>query len=348
MLAGLAEVGPEALASLCTTPPGRCSPTPSSSACWRRSERVGRRRSGSAAGGHRQAGAPAEVVETLDRGELVAVQTPQAFRADVLRTRSRAISPGRPTALARRARAAAGCVVEGDPRLVKVTTRASRARRAPAGRVEPARARSARSLRRRRDARRRARYWREVAELARCARARLMGSAGESRSSAGRITPRFSDTSVSTAGEIDDLVVYDSADSIPTRCVPGGDASAGTASVWRGTSRRLEAWAASAGLPVDYRLVRLAGVFASRPLRSSSGSSRRRDSSRGGVAYVGDRVDNDSCRRQRSVSRRLDPPRPVGSGSSAATERLRCRSTRSPSCRRSPSSELSGPMSHVP
>ncbi len=64
-----------------------------------------------------------EVVETLDRDELVAVQTPQAFVAEVLRE-----------ALARDA-AASDCaalveagggrvrVVEGDRRLVKITTR---------------------------------------------------------------------------------------------------------------------------------------------------------------------------------------------------------------------------------
>ena len=65
------------------------------------------------------------VVETVDRSELVAVQTPQAFVASVLRD-----------ALAGDVATASDCaslverrggrihVVEGDPRLVKVTSRA--------------------------------------------------------------------------------------------------------------------------------------------------------------------------------------------------------------------------------
>ena len=64
-----------------------------------------------------------EVEETLPRGELVAVQTPQAFPADVLR---RAVASGSPDATdcASLVEAAGGRVrvVEGDPRLLKVTT----------------------------------------------------------------------------------------------------------------------------------------------------------------------------------------------------------------------------------
>lgn len=64
-----------------------------------------------------------QVVETLERSELVAVQTPQAFLADVLR-RSVA-GGGEASDCAALVEAAGGRVrwVEGDPRLLKVTTR---------------------------------------------------------------------------------------------------------------------------------------------------------------------------------------------------------------------------------
>ncbi|HSL63291.1 MAG TPA: 2-C-methyl-D-erythritol 4-phosphate cytidylyltransferase [Gaiellaceae bacterium] len=63
------------------------------------------------------------VVETLDRGGLVAVQTPQAFVADALR---RALAAGGDASdCAGLVEAAGGRVrwVEGDSRLLKVTTR---------------------------------------------------------------------------------------------------------------------------------------------------------------------------------------------------------------------------------
>lgn len=63
------------------------------------------------------------VVETLDRSELYAVQTPQAFLADVLR---RAVAGGDDAGdCAALVEAAGGRVrvVEGDARLLKVTTR---------------------------------------------------------------------------------------------------------------------------------------------------------------------------------------------------------------------------------
>jgi 2-C-methyl-D-erythritol 4-phosphate cytidylyltransferase len=65
----------------------------------------------------------AEVEETLPRGELVAAQTPQAFPADVLRRAMTAASPDAPDC-ASVVEAAGGRVrvVEGDPRLLKVTT----------------------------------------------------------------------------------------------------------------------------------------------------------------------------------------------------------------------------------
>jgi 2-C-methyl-D-erythritol 4-phosphate cytidylyltransferase len=62
-----------------------------------------------------------EVVETLPRDELVAVQTPQAFLADALR---RAVEGGDASDCAALVERAGGRVkvVEGDPRLLKVTT----------------------------------------------------------------------------------------------------------------------------------------------------------------------------------------------------------------------------------
>ncbi|MGH3007593.1 MAG: 2-C-methyl-D-erythritol 4-phosphate cytidylyltransferase [Gaiellaceae bacterium] len=64
-----------------------------------------------------------EVVETLERSELVAVQTPQAFLADVLR---RALAGGGEASDCAALVEAAGARVrwvEGDARLLKVTTR---------------------------------------------------------------------------------------------------------------------------------------------------------------------------------------------------------------------------------
>jgi 2-C-methyl-D-erythritol 4-phosphate cytidylyltransferase len=66
-----------------------------------------------------------EVVETLPRDDLVAVQTPQAFVADVLRNALGGDVAGA-TDCASLVEAAGGRVrtVQGDPRLLKVTDRA--------------------------------------------------------------------------------------------------------------------------------------------------------------------------------------------------------------------------------
>jgi 2-C-methyl-D-erythritol 4-phosphate cytidylyltransferase len=66
-----------------------------------------------------------EVAETLDRDELVAVQTPQAFAADVLRTALGGDVTGASDCSAL-VEAAAGRVkvVPGDPRLLKITSQA--------------------------------------------------------------------------------------------------------------------------------------------------------------------------------------------------------------------------------
>ena len=64
-----------------------------------------------------------EVVETLDRSELVAVQTPQAFVADVLREALARETTASDCAAIVEARGGRVKVVEGDRRLVKITTR---------------------------------------------------------------------------------------------------------------------------------------------------------------------------------------------------------------------------------
>ena len=64
------------------------------------------------------------VVETLDRTKLVAVQTPQAFVAAVLRDAFTGdVADASDCASLVERRGARVCVVEGDPRLVKVTSR---------------------------------------------------------------------------------------------------------------------------------------------------------------------------------------------------------------------------------
>jgi len=65
------------------------------------------------------------VVETLDRTQLVAVQTPQAFVAAVLREAFTGdVADASDCASLVERRGGRVCVVEGDPRLVKVTSRA--------------------------------------------------------------------------------------------------------------------------------------------------------------------------------------------------------------------------------
>ena len=66
----------------------------------------------------------AVVVETLDRAELVAVQTPQAFVASVLRACVESTQSGTDCASLVEASGGRVTVVAGDERLLKVTTRA--------------------------------------------------------------------------------------------------------------------------------------------------------------------------------------------------------------------------------
>jgi len=62
------------------------------------------------------------VVETVDRGSLVSAQTPQAFRADVLRAAYAKQGEATDCAALVEERGGRVCWVEGDPRLHKVTT----------------------------------------------------------------------------------------------------------------------------------------------------------------------------------------------------------------------------------
>jgi 2-C-methyl-D-erythritol 4-phosphate cytidylyltransferase len=72
----------------------------------------------------KRVGPDGAVVETLPRGELVAVQTPQAFVADVLRRALASESASAATDCASLVEAQGGRVhvVDGDPRLLKVTS----------------------------------------------------------------------------------------------------------------------------------------------------------------------------------------------------------------------------------
>jgi 2-C-methyl-D-erythritol 4-phosphate cytidylyltransferase len=63
-----------------------------------------------------------EVVTTLDRGDLVAAQTPQAFVADALRRAVAADAEGTDCAALVEASGGRVKVVDGDRRLLKVTT----------------------------------------------------------------------------------------------------------------------------------------------------------------------------------------------------------------------------------
>jgi 2-C-methyl-D-erythritol 4-phosphate cytidylyltransferase len=72
----------------------------------------------------KRVGPDGAIVETLPRGELVAVQTPQAFVADVLRRALASASASAATDCASLVEAQGGRVqvVDGDPRLLKVTS----------------------------------------------------------------------------------------------------------------------------------------------------------------------------------------------------------------------------------
>jgi 2-C-methyl-D-erythritol 4-phosphate cytidylyltransferase len=72
----------------------------------------------------KRVGPDGAIVETVPRGELVAVQTPQAFVADVLRRALASESASAATDCASLVEAQGGRVqvVDGDPRLLKVTS----------------------------------------------------------------------------------------------------------------------------------------------------------------------------------------------------------------------------------
>jgi 2-C-methyl-D-erythritol 4-phosphate cytidylyltransferase len=76
----------------------------------------------------KRVGADGVVVETLDRDELVAVQTPQAFKADVLRAAHAGAGDASDDAALVEAAGGRVVVVPGDLRNIKLTTAADRAR----------------------------------------------------------------------------------------------------------------------------------------------------------------------------------------------------------------------------
>jgi 2-C-methyl-D-erythritol 4-phosphate cytidylyltransferase len=76
----------------------------------------------------KRVGADGVVVETLDRDELVAVQTPQAFKADVLRAAHAGRGDASDDAALVEAAGGRVVVVPGDLRNIKLTTAADRAR----------------------------------------------------------------------------------------------------------------------------------------------------------------------------------------------------------------------------
>jgi 2-C-methyl-D-erythritol 4-phosphate cytidylyltransferase len=76
----------------------------------------------------KRVGAHGVVVETLDRDELVAVQTPQAFKADVLRAAHAGGGDASDDAALVEAAGGRVVVVPGDLRNIKLTTAADRAR----------------------------------------------------------------------------------------------------------------------------------------------------------------------------------------------------------------------------
>jgi 2-C-methyl-D-erythritol 4-phosphate cytidylyltransferase len=62
------------------------------------------------------------VAETMDRDGLVAAQTPQAFVADILRDAFTAVTESTDCASLVEAKGGRVRAVQGDPRLLKVTT----------------------------------------------------------------------------------------------------------------------------------------------------------------------------------------------------------------------------------
>ena len=139
------------------------------------------------------------------------------------------------------------------------------------------------------------RYWREVAELAGAPEHALWAALGVTIERGEDHTALFRHLGVERPVEIDDVVAYDVTDLYPDAlaCLEAVRAAGYVVGMAGNQSARLEAWARSAGLPVD-----VIGSSASWGVRKPSPAFFERLVGEAGfepaeVAYVGDRVDND-------------------------------------------------------
>ncbi len=139
------------------------------------------------------------------------------------------------------------------------------------------------------------RYWREVAALAGVPEHALWAALGVTIARGEDHQALFRHLGLARPAEIDEVVVYDVGDLHPDAlaCLEAVRAAGYLVGVAGNQSAALEAWARSAGLPVD-----VVGSSASWGVRKPSAAFFGRLVAEAGcdpaeVAYVGDRVDND-------------------------------------------------------
>jgi HAD superfamily hydrolase (TIGR01662 family) len=139
------------------------------------------------------------------------------------------------------------------------------------------------------------RYWREVAELAGVPEHALWAALGITIARGQDHTELFQHLGIERPPTIDQVVVYDVIDLYPDAvpCLEAVRAAGYGVGLAGNQSVALEAWARSAGLPVD-----VIGSSASWGVRKPSAAFFERLVTEAGcapheVAYVGDRLDND-------------------------------------------------------
>jgi FMN phosphatase YigB (HAD superfamily) len=139
------------------------------------------------------------------------------------------------------------------------------------------------------------RYWREVAALARVPEHALWAALGVTIERGEDHSELFQHLGVRRPPHIDDVVVYDLGDLYPDAlpCLERVRADGFRVGIAGNQSSALEAWARTAGLPVD-----VIGSSAGWGVRKPSAAFFDRVVAEAGfpageVAYVGDRVDND-------------------------------------------------------
>ena len=139
------------------------------------------------------------------------------------------------------------------------------------------------------------RYWREVAALAGVPEHALWAALGMTIERGEEHTELFRHLGVPRPAEIDDVVVYDVSDLYPDAlaCLERVRAAGFLVGVAGNQSSALEAWARTAGFPVD-----VIGSSAGWGVRKPSAAFFERLVEEAGfpaeeVAYVGDRLDND-------------------------------------------------------